>query len=173
MGFNGIWLMPIMQSTTYHKYDVTDYYDIDDEYGTLDDFEAFIKECDERGIDVIIDLVFNHTSSEHPWFTTAYNYLQNLPEGEEPNLEDCPYVGYYDFHRGPKGGDSVVTGTDWYYESIFWYGMPDLNLYNEDVRREIEGIADYWMGMGVDGFRLDAVKEFESHDTAASVGILS
>ena len=74
-GFNGIWLMPIMPSPTYHKYDVIDYYDIDTEYGTLEDFKVFLEEANKRGINVIIDLVFNHTSSEHPWFIEASNYL--------------------------------------------------------------------------------------------------
>ena len=90
LGCSGIWLMPIMPSTTYHKYDVINYKDIDAEYGTLEDFEQLIAECDERGIDVIIDLVLNHSSSQHPWFKEATNYLKNLGDSE-PNLEDCPY----------------------------------------------------------------------------------
>ena len=71
LGIDGIWLMPIMPSPSYHKYDVTDYYDIHPDYGTLEDFERFTAECEKRGIDVIIDLVLNHTSSEHPWFIAA------------------------------------------------------------------------------------------------------
>ena len=71
MGFNGIWLMPIMPSPSYHKYDVTDYQAIDPQYGSMEDFERLVEECDKRGIKLIIDLVLNHTSSEHPWFTTA------------------------------------------------------------------------------------------------------
>ena len=78
LGMNGIWLMPIMPSTTYHKYDVTDYYDIDKDYGTMDDFKAFMQECQSRDIHVIIDLVINHTSSKHEWFTTATDYLKTL-----------------------------------------------------------------------------------------------
>ena len=68
LGYNGIWLSPINQSTTYHKYDVVDYYSIDKEYGTMEDFEKFIEECDKRGIKVILDLVFNHTSTKIDWF---------------------------------------------------------------------------------------------------------
>lgn len=76
LGCNGIWLMPVMPSTTYHKYDVTDYCDIDPEYGTMDDFKNLIAACHERGINVIIDLVMNHTSSQHEWFKTAADYLK-------------------------------------------------------------------------------------------------
>ena len=71
MGFDGIWLMPIMPSPSYHKYDVTDYYQVDPLYGTLDDFKALTAECHERGIRLIIDLPINHTSSQHPWFLEA------------------------------------------------------------------------------------------------------
>ena len=71
LGFNGIWLMPIMPSPSYHKYDVTDYKAIDPQYGTMEDFEKLVQECDKRGIKLIVDLVLNHTSSEHPWFTAA------------------------------------------------------------------------------------------------------
>ena len=72
LGCNGIWLMPIMPSTTYHKYDVTDYEAIDPEYGTMDDFTTLVDGCHKRGINVIIDFVMNHTSSQHEWFQTAY-----------------------------------------------------------------------------------------------------
>ena len=94
LGFSGIWLMPIMPSTTYHKYDVTDYYNIDKEYGTLDDFKEFVAECDKRNISVIIDLVMNHTSSKHPWFTQACDYLRSL-DGKEPDVNECKYLDYY------------------------------------------------------------------------------
>jgi glycosidase len=79
LGFNEIWLMPISPSPTYHKYDVTDYMDIDPEYGSLEDFDELIKECHDRGIRVIIDTVFNHSSVEHPWFTEAAEYLKSHP----------------------------------------------------------------------------------------------
>lgn len=71
MGFNGIWLMPVMPSTTYHKYDVTDYYGIEPEYGTMEDFERLVEECHKRDIRLIIDFVMNHSSSKHPWFLEA------------------------------------------------------------------------------------------------------
>ena len=92
LGINGIWLMPIMQSTTYHKYDVVDYYEIDREYGDMSDFEELVEECHKRDIKIIIDLVMNHTSTQHIWFQTATDYLMHLDANEEYNLDDCPYV---------------------------------------------------------------------------------
>lgn len=80
LGYTGIWLSPMMPSPSYHKYDVKDYYNIDPQFGTLDDFDQLIKECDKRGIDVIIDFVPNHCSSEHPWFKKA------LKEAEKATL---------------------------------------------------------------------------------------
>lgn len=174
LGMNGIWLMPIMPSTTYHKYDVTDYYSIDPEYGTITDFENLVKECDKRGISLIIDLVFNHTSSKHPWFIQATEYLKTLEAGEEPNVTECPYVEYYHFSKDSNGsGWSKIEGTEWYYESMFWREMPDLNLENLQVRKEIEKIADYWIAMGVDGFRLDAAKEFFSGELQKNIEVLA
>jgi len=83
----------------YHKYDVTDYEAIDPEYGTMDDFTTLVDECHKRGINVIIDFVMNHTSSQHEWFQTAYKYIQSLPEGAEPDASECPYVDYYNFFQ--------------------------------------------------------------------------
>ena len=169
LGCNGIWLMPIMPSTTYHKYDVVDYYDIDPEYGTLDDFKTFVAECNERGIRVMIDLVMNHSSSKHEWFLAACDYLRSLPAGAEPDSSECPYVDYYHFSKEKKSGYSPVSGTEWYYEAQFWSEMPDLNLGSEAVRAEFEAIVDYWLDLGVTGFRLDAAKEFYSGDTTKNV----
>ena len=88
MGFNGIWLMPIHPSPTYHKYDVKDYYAIDPDYGTLDDFKTLITEAHNRGIRVIIDLVVNHSSDQHPWFKEACNYIRQngQPGGQYGDL---------------------------------------------------------------------------------------
>ena len=170
----GIWLMPIMQSTTYHKYDVVDYYKVDKEYGTLEDFTELAKACDERDIKLIIDLVFNHTSSKHKWFREAVAYLETLKDAEEPNLEECPYVGYYNFVKGkPVGGAYYQAGrSDYYYEAMFWDQMPDLALDNEKVRKEIEDIAKFWMEKGADGFRLDAAKEFHSGNVSKNTEVL-
>ena len=173
LGINGIWLMPVMPSTTYHKYDTTDYENIDPQYGTLETFQELLSACHDRGIRVILDLAMNHSSSRHSWFLQATEYLKNLPEGAEPDAAECPYVDYYHFSREAESGYAQVNGTDWYYEARFWDGMPDLNLQNEAVRREFEQIADFWLDMGVDGFRLDAVKEYVTGSTEDNVKILS
>ncbi len=173
LGCDGIWLMPVMPSPSYHKYDVTDYYAIDPEYGTMEDFENFMAECEKRGIKVILDLVINHSSSEHPWFKEAAAYLAQLGDGE-PSLEACPYVDYYHFSKEQKAGYSQVPGSDvWYYESQFSYTMPDLNLYNESLREEIGKVVDFWLAKGVGGFRLDAVKEYETGADSDNIEILS
>ncbi|MCD8022890.1 MAG: hypothetical protein LUF30_07955, partial [Lachnospiraceae bacterium] len=177
MGFDGIWLMPIMPSTTYHKYDVTDYYGIDEEYGTLADFQVLVEECHERGIKVVIDFVINHTSSQHEWFQEACAYLATLGEDEEPDTAVCPYVGYYHFSRVQETSDyyaiPVDSESDWYYEGVFWSEMPDLDLSNETLRAELEAIAAYWIDMGVDGFRMDAALHFEESDTAFNTEVLN
>lgn len=172
LGFNGIWLMPVNPSPTYHKYDVMDYYDIDPEYGTLDDFKQLLAECDKRGIKVIMDLVLNHTSSQNPWFVEACEYLQELGD-REPDAEECPYVEYYHFSREKDAGCYEVAGTDWYYEAQFWSEMPDLNLDCEALRAEIQNISDYWLDMGVGGFRLDAVKEYYTGRPQANIEFLN
>lgn len=160
LGITGIWLMPIMTSTTYHKYDVTDYMDVDPEYGDLDSMKKLVDECHSRGIKVIIDFPMNHSSSEHPWFKECVEYLQTLKSGQKPNSSKCKYLDYYNFTTENQGGYSQVTGTDYYYESRFSYNMPDLNLENEVVKAEFEEIIKFWLELGVDGFRLDAVSYY-------------
>ena len=169
LGIDTIWLTPVMPSTTYHKYDVIDYYDIDEQYGTLEDFQNLIKECDARGIDIIMDLVMNHSSSKHMWFEEATAYLKSLPAGTAPNAADCPYVDYYHFTTEKGSGYNQVAGTEWYYECPFWSEMPDLNLQSDAVRAEFDKITDYWLAMGVAGFRLDAVGEYESGSIDMSI----
>ncbi len=173
MGFNGIWLMPVFQSTTYHKYDTVDYMQIDPEYGSIEDMQNLIEECHKRGIRIILDFVMNHTSSQHLWFTQACEYLEQLPQGAEPDEQECPYVGYYHFANEQKQDYYQVKNTDWYYEGVFWSEMPDLNLENEQLRAELEQIASYWIGMGIDGFRMDAAMHFEENDTTTNTEILN
>ena len=160
LGVNGIWLMPIHPSNSYHKYDVIDYFDIDPDYGTTYDFENLLAECKKRDIKVIMDLVINHSSTLHEWFTITAEYLRELPEGEQPNVEDCEYFDYYNWSKEKKTGYSKLGGTDYYYECQFSYGMPDLNLSNENLRSSLTNVMRYWLDMGVDGFRVDAAKEF-------------
>lgn len=172
LGCNGIWLMPVNPSPTYHKYDVADYYAIDEEYGTLEDFRELLAACDERGIKVIMDLVLNHSSSQNPWFQEACAYLKGLGGGE-PDAADCPYVDYYHFSKEQGGGYYPVEGTDWFYEAQFWSEMPDFNLDCEPLREEIAEITKYWLDMGVGGFRLDAVKEFYSGAPQSNIDFLA
>ena len=174
LGVNGIWLMPIHPSPTYHKYDVTDYYAIDPQYGTMADFEALMEQCRERDISMILDLVLNHTGVDHPWFREAEAYLQSLEPGREPDAAQCPYVDYYFFSSSQVNGDYYgVEGTDWFYEGKFWSGMPDLNLENEDLREEIRNIMAFWMEKGVAGFRLDAAKEYFSGQPSRNIQVLN
>ena len=168
MGFNGIWLMPLHPSPTYHKYDVIDYYAIDEDYGTLEDFRTLVDEAHARGIRVIMDLVVNHTSDSHPWFRAACDYIREngAPGGE--------YGDYYNFKATSGGAYSSVSGTQYYYESQFWSGMPDLNLDSEAVRAEIVDIMTYWMSnYGVDGFRLDAVTSYYTGNIQGNIDFLS
>ena len=171
LGITGIWLMPIHPSTSYHKYNVSDYYAIDPAYGTMEDFDALMAECQARDIHVILDLVVNHTGSEHPWFREAVTYLQDLGDGE-PDAEACPYLDYYFFQKESKAGYCAVEGTDWYYEAMFNYDMPDLNLESDAVRAEITDIMAFWLDKGVAGFRLDAAKEFYSGSVSRNVAVL-
>ena len=173
LGITGIWFMPIHPSTSYHKYNVSDYYAIDPQYGTMADFEQLIAECEKRNINVIIDLVVNHTGSEHVWFKEAVSYLQNLPAGAEPNAEECKYLDYYFFSKEPGNGSRPVEGTDWYYEGMFDFTMPDINLGSEATREEIKNIMQFWIDKGVSGFRLDAAKEFYSGATSKNVEVLN
>ena len=157
LGINGIWMMPINSSPSYHKYDVTDYYNIDDEYGTLEDFDELVKECNKRNIWLQMDLVLNHTSSRHPWFTEAVADANN---GLEPDQSEA-MQRYIFVHKDdvPTSGTyrKVAGSSDYYYLGNFDSGMPDLNLANTEVREEIKKIVDFWLERGVRSFRLDAV----------------
>ncbi len=175
LGVNGIWLMPIHPSVSYHKYNVSDYYAIDPAYGTMEDFENFIAECEKRDIHVIIDLVVNHSGSEHPWFKEAVSYLRTLPAGARPDPTECKYVDYYNFvqaEHAPAGYRSVTGASGWFYEGRFTHEMPDLNLMSDAVRAEIKDIMSFWLDKGVAGFRLDAAKEFYTGDNVRNIEVL-
>ena len=173
LGINGIWFMPVHPSQSYHKYDVRDYLDIDPQYGTLDDMKQLLEECNARGINVITDLVLNHTGNDHEWFRTACDYLRSLPADAEPDANECQYVDYYYFTREAGPNYHAVSGSDWYYEGMFSPHMPDLNLANETVRAEIKAIMEYWIDMGVSGFRLDAAKEFYYSSPSQNIEVLN
>lgn len=161
LGVNGIWLSPMMPSVSYHKYDVTDYYNIDEEFGTLEDFDQLIAECNKRGIRVVIDLVLNHISSRHPWFAKA------CEEVKAGNFDG--YAKYFEFVKSntmPGEGYRQVSGSDdLWYEGNFTYEMPDWNLSSEATREEFKKISKFWLDRGVSGFRLDAVKYFTNDHT--------
>ena len=169
LGCGRIWLMPVFPSPTYHKYDVTDYIDVDPQYGTMADLEAFLEACHARDVKVILDLPLNHTSTEHPWFRTAVEALRTA----DGNAESCPEISYYNFSNEKQAGYEPLEGTNLYYEARFWSGMPDLDLSNEAVREKIREIVRFWLDKGVDGFRLDAVTSFYTDDHAANVEFLA
>lgn len=154
LGIDAIWLMPIMPSPSYHKYDVVNYKDIDSVYGTLDDFKELIKESKERGINIIIDLVLNHTSSYHPWFISAKRAL-------EQNDLNSPYLEYYTLVKEDEKNDYSTYYPfvgDYFYEGNFSSQMPELNMDSELVKSEIVEIVKFWLELGVSGFRLDATQ---------------
>lgn len=166
LGVSGIWLSPIHPSPTYHKYDVTDYYDIDKDFGSLDDFKELSNELEKRGMDLMLDFVFNHTSSQHPWFIEAKSAALN---GKCEKVEVCDY---YNFSENFDAGYSKLSDNI-YYESQFWSEMPDLNLDNEDVRSEIVNIARYWIDLGVNAFRLDATTHFYENKINQNIEVLN
>lgn len=170
LGINGIWLMPIMPSFSYHKYDVADYQAIDDDYGTMDDMRQLVREAHARGINVIIDLVLNHTSTAHKWFKAAQKARR------DGNTAD-PYYDFYSVSTEQKANwysfATDPSGTKWYYEGNFSSEMPELNWDNPAVKQAVEDIVDFWLtDVGVDGFRLDAVRYFYYGNTAKNIEVL-
>lgn len=155
LGIKGIWLMPINPSPSYHGYDVTDYYNVNPEYGTLNDLKQLLDEAHKRDIQVIMDLVVNHSSSEHPWF---------LDSAQGPSSDKRNWYVWAEDQQLDTGRLGAWGQQAWHelhgnhYLGIFWGGMPDLNLDNEEVRTELKKIAQYWLDLGIDGFRLDAAK---------------
>jgi glycosidase len=151
LGIDAIWLMPIMPSPSYHGYDVTDYRAIHPDYGTLEDFDRLLAEAHARGIRIIIDLVINHSSTQHPWFQAS--------QRGDPEFADW-YI-WRDADPGWRGPDNQQVwhpANGRFYYALFWGGMPDFNHENPRVTAEMIDIARFWLERGVDGFRLDAVK---------------
>ena len=172
LGISAVWLMPIMPSPSYHKYDVTDYEAIHPDYGTMQDFKTFLAEAHKRGIKVVIDMIINHTAADHHWFQEAKKGKNN------------PYRDYYVWANKESIADQIAKKevtqdsdniTQWHpvddkkenehYYGFFWGGMPDLNFDNPEVRKEIYEISRFWLeDIGVDGFRLDAAKHIFPDD---------
>lgn len=161
LGVEAIWLMPISPSPSYHKYDVTDYYGIDPQYGTMADFKNFLQKAHEKNIKVVIDMVINHTAVTHPWFEAA------------KSDKNSPYRNYYVWtsdtnviKKEPNNWHKVPGQTERYY-GMFWSGMPDLNYDNPKVREEMKKIGRFWLEqVGVDGLRLDAARHIYPDEEA-------
>ena len=152
LGITGIWLMPIFEAQSYHGYDALDYRAIEQDYGTEDDFRDLMDAAHERGIKIIVDMVLNHTSSQHEWFTASIN--------ADPTYNDWfIWEDTNPAYKGPWGETAWYKKDDRYYYAVFWSEMPDLNYENPSVTVEMQDVAGFWLDeMGVDGFRLDAIK---------------
>ncbi len=166
LGVNAIWFSPLYRSPDYdYGYDISDYEDIDEKFGTMEDFDELLRLCHEKGMRVIMDMVLNHTSIEHPWFREAIS---------DP---DSPYRDYYIIRKGryengkllpPSNWASTFTGSAWerigetdeFYLHLFCVEQADLNWENPKVREEIISILNFWLDKGVDGFRFDVFNMF-------------
>ncbi len=158
LGITGVWLSPVTCSPNRDwGYDVSDYRDVDPAYGTLDDLDALVRQADARGIRILLDLVPNHTSDQHPWFVDAlsgrdaanrdyYVWAGPKPDGSPPN-------NWMSIFGGPAWHFDEASGQ--YYLHNFEAAQPDLNWWNEDVRREFDDIVRFWWDRGVAGFRID------------------
>ena len=153
LGVEGIWLSPIFTSPSYHKYDTTNYYQVDPQFGTMEDLKELIDLCHSRGVQIILDLVINHSSRANKWF-------QNFVNAHVNNDPTDPYYDFYSWADTRKSGATYyqITGTSHYYEGNFSSEMPELNYDNPNVRQAMVDLAKYYLDMGVDGFRFDAAK---------------
>ena len=162
IGVDAIWFSPLFKSANAdYGYDISDYMDINPEYGDMEAFKKVLNGCHERGMKVFMDLVVNHTSTEHHWFKEACKSVDN------------PYHDYYIWRKGkgkngkkpPNNWLSTFEGGAWeyvpevdeYYLHVFTKGQPDLNMDNPKVREEVKNIMKFWLDMGVDGFREDVI----------------
>lgn len=151
LGVTALWLMPMMKSPSYHGYDVSDYYSTNPAYGTMADFEELVSKAHARGIKVIIDFVMNHTSDQIPWFTQSANSQNGYRDWYIWSPTNPGYTG-------PWGQNVWNSKNSAYYYAIFYSGMPDLNYRNPAVKTEMFNVTNFWLGKGIDGFRLDAIK---------------
>lgn len=166
LGVDGIWFSPIYPTPNAdYGYDISDYRNINPEFGTLDDFKKILEGAHERGMRVFMDLVVNHTSDEHEWFKESAKSVDN------------PYHDYYIWRKGkgnkpPNNWLSTFEGGAWeynpdideYYLHVFAKKQPDLNMDNPKVRQEVKDIMRYWLDMGVDGFREDVITFISKRD---------
>lgn len=159
LGIDILWLSPCYQSPLADQgYDISDYYNIDPRFGTMEDMERLIAEAKKRGICILMDLVVNHCSDEHEWFKRAcedpdgkygkYFYLRDKKEGELP-------TNWRSYFGGPVWDD--LPGTDKQYLHVFHKKQPDLNWENPEVREEVYKNINWWLDKGLGGFRIDAI----------------
>lgn len=159
LGVDTVWFLPFNKAKSYHGYDVEDYYGVEPDYGTFVDLENMIKVLNQNGIRVVMDLVVNHTSDTHPWFLDAVE-----------NTTNSKYWNYYIMTLENRDGwdhwhwKINSKGQKVYYFGLFDSSMPDLNFDNPAVMEEIKRIVDFWITVGVDGFRLDAPKHYKGWD---------
>ena len=161
LGVTAIWLLPFYPSPLRDDgYDIADYYSINPNYGTVNDFKRFLKEAHARNLKVITELVINHTSDQHPWFQRARRAPKGSPEREfyvwsdDPNKYGDTRIIFTDYEPSNWTWDPIA---EQYYWHRFFHHQPDLNYDNPAVQEEVFKMMDYWFDMGVDGFRLDAV----------------
>lgn len=178
LGYTGIWLMPINPSPSYHKYDVSNYYEVDPKYGTINDLKNLINECHERGIKLIIDLVLNHSSIDNEYFKKSTNAYNKYRKGLALTKEEETYKDFYVFYDNQSDVPAGVTaykapGYDFYYEANFSSNMPEFNCDSTSVKNEFKKIIKYYLDMGLDGFRLDAVKYFYFNNNTKCINFLS
>ena len=166
LGIDIIWICPMYKSPNDDNgYDISDYRDILDEFGTMEDFDELLREVHKREMKLIIDLVINHTSDEHDWFVEASSSKDN-PKRDWYIWKD-PKDG-----REPNNWESIFSGSAWeytentdqYYLHLFSKKQPDLNWENEDMRKEIYHMINWWLDKGIDGFRVDAISHIKKED---------
>jgi maltose alpha-D-glucosyltransferase/alpha-amylase len=168
LGVTCLWLLPFFPSPLRDDgYDIADYCGIHPSYGTLDDFRALLEACHARGLRVVIELVLNHTSDQHPWFQRARSAPPGSVEREyyvwsdtDQTYRDVRII-FTDTERSNWTWDPVARA---YYWHRFFHHQPDLNYDNPEVLRQMLAVMDFWLGMGVDGFRLDAVPYLVERD---------
>jgi maltose alpha-D-glucosyltransferase / alpha-amylase len=161
LGITALWILPFYPSPLRDDgYDIADYRTVNPEYGTLEDFRTFLDEAHRRGIRVITELVINHTSDQHPWFQRARRAPEGSPErsfyvwSDDPDRYAEARIIFKDFEPSNWTWDPVAGA---YYWHRFYHHQPDLNFDNPVVREELFKILDFWLDMGVDGLRLDAI----------------
>ena len=166
LGVEGIWLMPMNPSPSYHKYDVSDYYDIHPDYGTLADFKNFVREAHARNIRIVMDMVLNHSGSQNQWFKEAlkdehikYWDYYVWAHKDDPKVQPVTVKLPDGTTRTRRSNWNSVPNSDFLYFSHFGRNMPDLNFDNPKLQQEVFKIGKFWLSeVGVDGFRLDAAR---------------